>query len=92
MIYGILLKKLFANCAILQKWESEWASIPVSVPLPISIVLWKFWGCPTYGQSIETSLEGEDENVPAGAEAGDGPACEEQAQEPEEGPDGVTLQ
>ena len=57
-----------------------------------SIVLWKFWGCPTHGQSIEASLEGEDENVPAGAEARDGPACEEQAQEPEEGPDGVTLQ
>ena len=49
-------------------------------------------GFATHGQSIEASLEGEDENVPAGAEARDGPACEEQAQEPEEGPDGVTLQ
>ena len=51
-----------------------------------------FKGFATHSQSIEASLKGEDENVPASAEARDGPAGEEQAQEPEEGPDGVTLQ
>ena len=38
---------------------------------------------PTYRETIEADREGKDEDVPAGAEACEGPATEDESEEPD---------
>ena len=43
-----------------------------------------------YCESVEADREGKDEDVPASAESSKRPAAEDETEEPDERPDGVT--